>query len=166
MFSITNRANAVFTLAITVSMVVLAITSSVLPIVSFVSPIALEKPHFVANKILVQYESNPYQYGKKQVARFSFNLDADLSPLYTWNTKQLFVFVVAEYETKTHKNQITLWDDRITTKKGCRINLINQPIEYPFTHFSGSVAFIAKQRTESEYFTALEYCSFSWRFSE
>jgi hypothetical protein len=29
-------------------------------------------------------------------------LSLDLSDLFNWNTKQLFVSVVAEYETKTH----------------------------------------------------------------
>lgn len=31
-----------------------------------------------------------------------FSLEADLSPLFNWNTKQLFVYLVAEYETASH----------------------------------------------------------------
>ena len=36
---------------------------------------------------------------------------ADMSPAFHWNVKQLFVFVVATYATPTNpKNQIVLWD--------------------------------------------------------
>jgi hypothetical protein len=36
-----------------------------------------------------------------------FDLQADLNPLFNWNAKQLFVFLVAEYETTDNKlNQV------------------------------------------------------------
>jgi hypothetical protein len=31
--------------------------------------------------------------------------DIDFTPLFNWNTKQVFVTVVAEYESKTHVGQ-------------------------------------------------------------
>lgn len=38
-------------------------------------------------------------------------INADLNPLFSWNTKEVFVFVSAEYRTKTnHINQVSLWD--------------------------------------------------------
>lgn len=40
----------------------------------------------------------PYR-GRYDQAVLSVALDADLSPAFSWNTKQLFVFVQAEYET-------------------------------------------------------------------
>lgn len=40
-----------------------------------------------------------------------FDLDADLRPAFHWNIKQLFVFVVAEYESKANPlNQVIVWD--------------------------------------------------------
>ena len=38
--------------------------------------------------------------GRYDQAVLSVSLDADLSGEFTWNTKQLFVFVAAEYETE------------------------------------------------------------------
>jgi len=36
-----------------------------------------------------------------------FDLQADLNPLFNWNAKQLFVFLMAEYETTDNKiNQV------------------------------------------------------------
>mmetsp|Transcript_12053 Transcript_12053/g.38183 ORF Transcript_12053/g.38183 Transcript_12053/m.38183 type:complete len:182 (+) Transcript_12053:295-840(+) len=49
-------------------------------------------------------------YGNDE-AHLALSLDADLRPLFSWNTKQLFVFVQAEYTTqKNVLNQVSLWD--------------------------------------------------------
>ncbi|KAJ1387456.1 Signal peptidase complex subunit 3 [Sesbania bispinosa] len=47
----------------------------------------------------------------------TMNISADLQSLFTWNTKQVFVFLAAEYETsKNSLNQISLWDGIIPSK--------------------------------------------------
>ncbi len=39
-----------------------------------------------------------------------FDLQADLNPLFNWNAKQLFVFLMAEYETADNKlNQVQIY---------------------------------------------------------
>ncbi|KAA3489558.1 hypothetical protein CXB51_012429 [Gossypium anomalum] len=48
----------------------------------------------------------------------TMNISADLQSLFTWNTKQLFIFVAAEYETpKNSLNQVSLWDAIIPAKE-------------------------------------------------
>ncbi|GMY21484.1 Signal peptidase complex subunit 3B [Fagus crenata] len=48
----------------------------------------------------------------------TLNISADLQSLFTWNTKQVFVFLAAEYETpKNSLNQISLWDGIIPSKE-------------------------------------------------
>ena len=44
-------------------------------------------------------KGRPHYYSSKreEYAQIKFDLDADLSPLFTWNTKQLFVYVTAVY---------------------------------------------------------------------
>lgn len=38
----------------------------------------------------------------------NIDVDADLAPAFNWNVKQLFAFVVAEYETETNPvNQVS-----------------------------------------------------------
>lgn len=50
-------------------------------------------------------------------AVMTFNLEADLRSVFSWNTKQLFVYLQAEYETPSNKiNQIVLWDAIIEEK--------------------------------------------------
>ncbi|XVE59103.1 hypothetical protein DITRI_Ditri05aG0018500 [Diplodiscus trichospermus] len=48
----------------------------------------------------------------------TMNISADLQSLFSWNTKQVFIFVAAEYETsKNSLNQVSLWDAIIPAKE-------------------------------------------------
>ncbi|KAK5940937.1 hypothetical protein PMZ80_006214 [Knufia obscura] len=58
------------------------------------------RPHYYSNK-------------KEEYAQIRFDLDADLSPLFTWNTKQLFVYVTANYpDTRggAEQSETVIWD--------------------------------------------------------
>jgi signal peptidase complex subunit 3 len=61
-----------------------------------------------------------YSSKKEEYAVIKFSLDADLSDLFTWNTKQVFVYVTAEWPTAagasntTAVNQAVIWDQIIT----------------------------------------------------
>ncbi|KAJ8489538.1 hypothetical protein ONZ51_g2865 [Trametes cubensis] len=48
------------------------------------------------------FPGNARRYANKNqdFAFVNFNLTADLTPLFNWNTKQLFLYVSAEYENK------------------------------------------------------------------
>jgi len=62
-------------------------------------------------------------YGGVDRALFKFNLKADFRPAFHWNLKQLFVFVVAEYESPNKPiNQVIVWDKII--KSQAEANLI------------------------------------------
>lgn len=48
---------------------------------------------------------------KNDMGFMIFDLKADLSPLFNWNVKQLFLYLTAEYETPANKlNQVVIWD--------------------------------------------------------
>jgi signal peptidase complex subunit 3 len=48
---------------------------------------------------------------KKDLGILSFDLQADLTPLFDWNVKQLFVYLTAQYTTPKHEvNEVVLWD--------------------------------------------------------
>ncbi|MFS8018797.1 putative signal peptidase I [Helianthus anomalus] len=58
-----------------------------------------------------------------QVA-ITLNISADLQSLFTWNTKQVFVFLAAEYSTpKNTLNQVSLWDRIIPTKEEAKFSV-------------------------------------------
>lgn len=66
----------------------------------------------------------------KENARINFDLDADLSPLFNWNTKQVFVYLTAEYDGGAKRpdvsNRVTFWDRIITDKSKAVLSLRNQ----------------------------------------
>lgn len=63
----------------------------------------------------------------------TFDLDADFDKMFDWNTKQLFLYVTAEYKSKTNVlNQVVLWDQIMLREDEHRIRLRNQHTEYYF----------------------------------
>ena len=58
---------------------------------------------------------------------------ADLSPLFNWNVKQLFLYLTAEYETKTNKvNQVVLWDKIIQRGENAVLDYRSMNTKYYF----------------------------------
>ncbi|XP_031843448.1 signal peptidase complex subunit Spase22-23 [Nomia melanderi] len=48
---------------------------------------------------------------KNDLGYLTFNLQTDLTPLFNWNVKQLFLYLTAEYQTENNDfNQVILWD--------------------------------------------------------
>lgn len=61
----------------------------------------------------------------------SFDLEADLTPAFHWNIKQLFVYVVASYKTDTTPvNRIVLWDKIIEAHDEKKISEKNVFVKY------------------------------------
>lgn len=64
-------------------------------------------------------------------AVLALDLKADLRGLFQWNAKQLFVYVVAEYESPQHRiNQVVVYDKIITDEEDALLDLINIPSKY------------------------------------
>ena len=54
---------------------------------------------------------------RNDVANLVFDLEFDTGPIWNWNTKQLFLYVVAEYQTeKNDINRVVIWDKIILKK--------------------------------------------------
>ncbi|KAI0439226.1 signal peptidase subunit [Xylaria telfairii] len=79
------------------------------------TPSASIKP---TNVQVVKGRPHYYSTKKEEYAIIKFSLDADLSSLFTWNTKQLFVYVTAEWDDNSgatnQTNKAVIWDTIIT----------------------------------------------------
>ncbi|KAI6190460.1 Signal peptidase complex subunit 3 [Aphelenchoides bicaudatus] len=65
----------------------------------------------VSNVRIKQVNDYAAERGRSDWATLYFNLHADLSPVYNWNVKMLYVYLVAKYQTSDRVlNEITLWD--------------------------------------------------------
>lgn len=70
---------------------------------------------------------------KNDLGFLTFNINTDLSHLFNWNVKQLFVYLVSEYETKDNKvNQIILWDKIILRGDNAVLDFKNMNTKYYF----------------------------------
>ncbi|CAL9076891.1 unnamed protein product [Musa acuminata var. zebrina] len=124
MHSFGYRANAVVTFAVTI-LAVMCGMASLSDNFNSPSPTADVK---VLNINWFQKQPN----GNDEVS-LTLNISADLSSLFTWNAKQVFVFVAAEYETPQNAlNQVSLWDGIIQSKEHAKF-WIHTTNKYRFT---------------------------------
>ncbi|XP_058883669.1 signal peptidase complex subunit 3-like isoform X2 [Acipenser ruthenus] len=63
----------------------------------------------------------------------TFDVTADLRPIFDWNVKQLFLYLSAEYETKSNAlNQVVLWDKIILRGENTNLSLKDMKSKYFF----------------------------------
>ncbi|CEF67443.1 CG5919 protein [Strongyloides ratti] len=66
-------------------------------------------------------------------AHMELDIEVDLSDVFNWNVKELFVYLVADYKTKKNAfNQVTLWDQVVL--RSDRV-VINEKDLYPEYYF-------------------------------
>ncbi|KAI0743634.1 signal peptidase subunit [Daedaleopsis nitida] len=135
MHSIYARINNVSAMLSTCLMTLLA----VIAVSSFVFTAYPAKGELTVSSIQV-FPGNARRYQNKDqdFAFLNFNLTADLTPLFNWNTKQLFLYVSAEYETKQGvKNEVVIWDRIVQRKEDARLSTAERN-KYVFRELSTS----------------------------
>eukprot|EP00287_Rhodomonas_sp_CCMP768_P004197 CAMPEP_0196733416 /NCGR_PEP_ID=MMETSP1091-20130531/12481_1 /TAXON_ID=302021 /ORGANISM="Rhodomonas sp., Strain CCMP768" /LENGTH=194 /DNA_ID=CAMNT_0042076787 /DNA_START=104 /DNA_END=688 /DNA_ORIENTATION=+ len=104
MHSWTFRLNAIFTFTVTVLAVLSALNALT---VAFLNPV----PSATIDNVKLQRMPGSGPKQPNANARVMFDMQADLRPLFTWNTKLVFLYVTAEYKTDLNQlNQIVIWD--------------------------------------------------------
>ncbi|CAH6723864.1 microsomal signal peptidase subunit 3 [[Candida] jaroonii] len=136
MFNLVSRAQAVSNHVLTCSMILgalVAISSLIQLYSNNVWGLNNSIENIKANASL----KNSFQYGSKngkpkENSIIKFDLETDLSSLFNWNTKQVFVYLTAEYPGKSEEsyNKVTYWDKIITNKEDAKIKLSNQRAKY------------------------------------
>lgn len=108
MHSFVIRLNNLTTLA-AVLLAVLCASASVLD--------AFNSPSVHAHAQVIKINRFRKQSSGNDEVMLTLNISMDLQSLFTWNTKQVFIFLAAEYETsKNTLNQISLWDHIVPDK--------------------------------------------------
>ena len=66
------------------------------------------------------------------------SLDADFTPLFHWNTKQLFVYIALEYSNNKHpRNQVIIWDKIVKRNEAHHLKLSNFVNKYRIADIKG-----------------------------
>ncbi|KAH8702138.1 putative microsomal signal peptidase subunit [Talaromyces proteolyticus] len=113
MHSAINRAQAVFGFFTTVAFFVAGLAA----LSVFLHP-ATDVTSSVELKNVQVIKGRPHYYSTKreEYAQIKFDLEADFSPLFNWNTKQLFVYVLAAYPAASpagetlRNSEAIVWD--------------------------------------------------------
>lgn len=74
---------------------------------------------FKVNKVMVKnVQEFSTRDSRNDVASLTFDLQFDTDPLWNWNTKQLYMYLVAEYVTERNDlNQVVVWDKIVEKHK-------------------------------------------------
>ncbi|KAG8836000.1 hypothetical protein FRC18_012080 [Serendipita sp. 400] len=101
----------------------------------------------VAPVKIAMRQTSPWSARREEAAFFEFNIDADLRPLFHWNTKQVFVYLSAEYTNgKGLENEVVIWDRIVRRQRDARIRIENGQNKYFFKDHSGSFRFVNRHR--------------------
>ncbi|KAH7104643.1 signal peptidase 22 kDa subunit [Auriculariales sp. MPI-PUGE-AT-0066] len=133
MFSTYQRISTVSAFLTSCAMVLVALISIVsLPAATDVSTSSLV---VTPQKVLQGKRGN---YGREQeFAFFKFDYSADLQPLFDWNTKQVFLYLVADYTNfQGVHNEVVIWDRIVRRKEDARLRISGQNNKYPFKDYS------------------------------
>ena len=72
-----------------------------------------------------------YKHYNADQVKFDIDLSVDLRSEYSWNVNQLYLFVVASYETsKNKRNEIVVFDKILRDIKDFKVNLKQQKVKY------------------------------------
>ena len=67
------------------------------------------------------------------------DVDLDTSPLFTWNTKQVFLSLTASYESpQTGQHDVVIWDTIVKDKESARVTRKNLRNKYGLRELSRS----------------------------
>ncbi|KRZ12288.1 Signal peptidase complex subunit 3 [Trichinella zimbabwensis] len=79
--------------------------------------------------------------GDMDLASFKLNLEADFSSMFDWNTKQLFLYLVAEYATeKNPVNEVVIWDKILQRGENPVVKLKEARLKYFFVDYGQGLA--------------------------
>lgn len=87
----------------------------------------------ITNTQVLRFRQFNRAYLKADQAHLRYHVESDLRPLWDWNTKQLFVWVVAEWKSPSRPTrQAVLWDRIIQSKEDSYIKELVD-VEYPLS---------------------------------
>lgn len=101
--------------------------------------------YFIINNLLItlfRYRGieDPYMNKPVTLADLRFDLSIDFSPVFHWNAKQVYLYLVLEYKTAANqRNEMIIWDKIIQSPQltgyadGAKFQTKNARNKYPIT---------------------------------
>lgn len=136
MFNLSTRIQTAGNQALTLSAVLAGIVVVLLLFQLWRDAVWLIDAVEIANIKLTTTLKKLFQYGSiggrpKENNKISFDLELDLTPLFNWNTKQVFIYLTASYNsTDGGELKVTYWDKILRTKDDAKLKLKNAKSKY------------------------------------
>ncbi|VVC91710.1 signal peptidase complex subunit 3 [Leptidea sinapis] len=129
MYSVLTRGNGILTYTLSVL--------ACLTFLCFLSTLTVDYRTAAQMNTVKVVVKNIADYGvsreKNDLGYLTFDLKTDLSSLFNWNVKQLFLYLTAEYITPANElNQVVLWDKIILRGENAILDFKNMNIKYYF----------------------------------
>ncbi|CAH6780381.1 signal peptidase complex subunit 3 [Phodopus roborovskii] len=129
MNTLLSRANSLF--AFTLS-VMAALTLGCILTTAFKDRSAPVRLH-ISRILLKKVEDFTGPRKKSDLGFITFHISADLEKTFDWNVKQLFLYLSAEYSTKSNAvNQVVLWDKILLRGENPKLDLKDVKSKYFF----------------------------------
>ncbi|RCH80263.1 hypothetical protein CU098_001062, partial [Rhizopus stolonifer] len=120
MYNLQQRANNLFSFAVTVIGTVLGLVA----LISAITGYGSTDPN-------LQVDTNNIKIVTRRYGPEDTDYRNNFTPMFNWNTKQVFVTVVADYQNKQFgRNRVVLWDKIITSKEKAHLKLRNVRNKY------------------------------------
>ncbi|KAJ1947622.1 Signal peptidase complex subunit [Linderina pennispora] len=123
MYNIFQRLSSITSFAMSTLMVLAVLISLTTPFIPS-SPTHSVTLHSVQNakgRVVDQFDRTAR---KSEFARLTFDLDADLSSMFNWNTKLLFAYITADFESAEYStNRVVVWDRIIRNTRQAKLRL-------------------------------------------
>lgn len=105
MFNLVTRAQAAANLALTSSIVITSVVIVLTLLQLYKDNVWSLNTTSITNIRPTASIKQSFHYGSlnrkpKENAKIQFDLSSDLTPLFNWNTKQIFIYLTAEYPAK------------------------------------------------------------------
>lgn len=141
MHSILSRLNAVFFIAL----LYLSIIAGIAGISNYIEYVNPSNKNLLANVKEIDIKHFDHKFGqirrgiraaKFEEAVYEYNLDVDLSEEFHWNTKEIFLWLEAEYiDKKNNVNSVSMWDNIIRSKDDSLFTINTLKQKYQFWDF-------------------------------
>ncbi|KAJ1966073.1 Signal peptidase complex subunit [Dipsacomyces acuminosporus] len=138
MYNIFQRLSGITSFAMSTLMALVIIISVATPLIpsSPTLDVAIHNVQTTKGRMVDQYDRTSR---KSEYARLTFDVDADLSSMFNWNTKLLFAYITADFRSDDfHTNRVVIWDRIIRNKRQAKLRLRKHHNKYSLRNFAQS----------------------------
>ncbi|KAI8324685.1 signal peptidase 22 kDa subunit [Martensiomyces pterosporus] len=136
MYNIFQRLSGITSFAMSTLMAIVVLISITTPLIPSTPTldVSLHNVQTTKGRMVEQYDRTSR---KSEYARLTFDVDADLSSMFNWNTKLLFTYITADFKSEDFgTNRVVIWDRIIRNKRQAKLRLRKHHNKYPLRNFA------------------------------